>query len=330
MILLVNFGGPRSLEEVFPFLKELLQDPDVVRTKLPPFLHNYLFKRVAKKRAKKVAHDYESIGGKSPIYFDTEELRLLLEEKLKIPVVTFHRYLPQTHRASLRKIEESGAAEIRVLPLFPQFSYATTGSIARFFTKHLCCKTVRKLRWIHSYAAHPAFIKAYQRRIVDFLEERKIAPEEATLLFSPHGLPKSFVCRRDPYKTECETSHREIMKAFPASESLLSYQSKFGRGEWLRPYTDEVCQSIASLPQKRKHAIVVPLSFTSDHIETLFEIEQLYLPILRSQGANAHRCPALNLEPYWIEALAEIAEERYFTSTEMLVKNPAVSWCCNK
>ena len=96
--LFVNFGGPRDLEEITPFLTALLTDRDVVRTRFPTFLHNWLFRRVAKKRAQKIAHDYAMIGGRSPIYFDTEALAK------KWDSLTIHRYLPATHRETLQKI----------------------------------------------------------------------------------------------------------------------------------------------------------------------------------------------------------------------------------
>lgn len=328
--LLVNFGGPRNLGEIRPFLTELLTDRDVIRSKLPNWAHNFLFTRVARKRALKIRDDYGLIGGKSPIYADTEEMAKLLAAKLSAPVIPFHRYLPATHAASLRQIEELEVEEIRVLPLFPQFSYATTGSIARFLSERLCCKTLNSLRWVHSYAGHPAFILSYQQRIRDFLEEREIAEEEAVLLFSCHGLPRSFICTGDIYETECRSSFQSVRSAFPRAVCRLSYQSKFGRGEWLRPYTDETCAAYPAWGEGRRKAVIVPLSFTSDHIETLFEIEKLYLPMLQEHGIEAHRCPALNLETYWIEALVEIAKTSFVSATQMLVRNKAVFFCCRE
>ncbi|HEY4254813.1 MAG TPA: ferrochelatase [Chlamydiales bacterium] len=315
-ILLVNFGGPRSLAEVESFLAELLCDRDVVRTWFPKFVHNWFFGRVAKKRAKKVAHDYEAIGGKSPIYFDTE----LLAQKLGSQVLTFHRYLPATHQSSLEALENSSAEEIRVLPLFPQFCYATTGSIARFFTERLSIKALSKLRWIQSYAGHEGFVSSYQHRIRTFLQAQNIAEKEVVLLFSAHGVPQSFINEGDIYKSECELSFQKVMQAFPNALGHLCYQSKFGRGEWLRPYTNEACEEILSWNQERKHVVVVPISFTSDHIETLFEIEELYLPVIRANRLNAHRCPALNLEPQWIQALGEILQSKKLCFTEQLVR----------
>lgn len=314
MILLANFGGPRHLDEIVPFLTALLCDRDVIRTRFPPFIHNWLFGRVARKRALKVRHDYEQIGGRSPIYFDTETLAQILTERLRMQVHTFHRYLPATHAESLKEFQT--AQEIKVLPLFPQFSYATTGSIARYFSHHLTAP----VRWIKSYADHPAFIAAYQRRISDFLDEQKIPEEDAVLLFSAHGLPQQFVDEGDPYESECRLSYEGVLKGFPRALGRLCYQSKFGPEEWLRPYTDESSQQILQWHQGRSHVVFVPISFTSDHIETLFEIEQLYLPIIAAQGLRSYRCPALNLEPYWIDALIEILGNSNLHKNQTLVR----------
>lgn len=309
--LLVNFGGPRDLDEVGPFLETLLTDPDVIRTPFPRWIQNWLFRRVARKRTPKIRGDYEEIGGRSPIYFDTEALAERLAEKLQAPVLTFHRYLPATHAESLQKIEAVQTPEIRVIPLFPQFSYATTGSIARL----LASKTKKKLLWIASYADHPAYIRAQREKIAQFLASQSLLPSDTTLFFSAHGLPRSFVDSGDPYEKECQRSFAQIRSHFPQNPALLAYQSKFGRGEWLRPYTDEMCQSISA-----QQVVFIPLSFTSDHIETLFEIEKLYLEMLRKRGIAAYRCPALNLEPYWIEALAEIAQTSRLTPSTLLYK----------
>lgn len=303
--LLVNFGGPRNAEEIEPFLKELLRDRDVIRTKFPTWLHNWLFGRIARKRALKIRLDYERIGF-SPIYGDTETIKRILETRLGNTVLTFHRYLPATHKESLLSLETC-KNPIRVVPLFPQFCYGTTGSIARFFSKHLSNAALSKLQWVKSYGDHPEFISAWQRRISRFLEENNLAEKEIVLLFSAHGVPRSFIEEGDPYEEECQKSFSAILKGFPDALGRLSYQSKFGRGEWLRPYTDETCNEILGWHEGRKAVVFVPLTFTSDHIETLFEIEELYLPIIRSRELKAYRCPALNFEPEWLSALGTIA-----------------------
>jgi ferrochelatase len=302
--LIVNFGGPRSQEEIFPFLKELLTDPAVIRTPLPRFLARWVFTRTARRRAKQVAHDYARIGGASPIYADTEALADALGG------IAFHRYLPATHPSFLERLRRLEGEEITVFPLFPQFSETTTGSVERFFAERLPQAVVARMRWVRSYADHPRYVEVFQRTVRAFLDSHGVRDEEACLLFSPHGLPQAYVDAGDPYEAECRRSFHSIASAFPRALCLLSYQSKFGRGEWLRPYTEDVCKNVQEWHQGRRHIVLVPLSFTSDHIETLFEVEYQYLPLIRSRGLSAYRCPALNRRADWIDAIRAILQER--------------------
>ena len=312
-ILLVNFGGPRTLDEVAPFLCELLTDVELIRPKLPSFLHRALFRRIAKKRARKVSSEYHELGGGSPIYKTTEDLAHLLREKSRRPVLTFHRYLPATHRASLAQIAAAG--ELLVLPLFPQFSYTTTGSIARFFAQHL--PATKQLRWVKSYPAHPAFIDAYAALIRDFLARHSLAEKETHFLFSAHGIPRSYAEEGDPYDLECQQSVAALMHRFPGASHQLAFQSQFGPAEWLRPYTGDLCEQ----PFPKPNVVIIPLSFSSDHLETLIEIEKLYLPPIKAQGFSAYRCPALNLNSIWIDALLTLANETNLCTNNMLIRS---------
>jgi protoporphyrin/coproporphyrin ferrochelatase len=316
--LIVNFGGPRSLNEVDLFLRALLTDQDVVRTPFPPFLHRLLFNRVAQKRSIKVAADYALIGGRSPIFEDTEKVAAHLAREGQ--VLTFHRYLTATHASFKKMIEAQEYDEVRVFPLFPQFSYATTGSIARFFAKNLNERLVKRMNWVKSYPTHPAFVRAYQQCIRDFLLSEGLKEEETLLFFSAHGLPQKYVDRGDIYESECHLSYEAIGSAFNKGKKLLAYQSKFGRGEWLRPYTDEVCQDIVLKSEGMKNVVFIPLSFTSDHVETLFEIEFQYLPLVSERGLRAFRCPALNLRPDWLAAVREIVQGDASCDTHSLIR----------
>jgi len=318
--LIVNFGGPRSLKEVRPFLKALLTDRDVIRSKLPFFLHDFVFSRVAKKRAERIAKDYQLIGGKSPIFEDTEEVAKLLSEDLKAPVLTFHRYLPDTHADSLTKIEQLDVKEVRVFPMFPQFCFATTGSIARFFDWHLSKKVIEKVRWIKSYSDHPAYLSAFKEAIDLFLKEKNLQEEEVAFLFSAHGVPKSFIQSGDPYEKECLNSYMGMTSLFPKAISKLAFQSQFGKGEWLSPSTLEACHAYPYWCDGRKKVIIIPLTFTSDHLETLYEIEEQYLPPLRDQGLEAFRCPALNRNPLWIKAISQIFRDSPLENNSSLIR----------
>lgn len=319
--LLVNFGGPRDLNEIEEFLIALLTDQEVIRTSLPAFFHRLLFTRVAKKRVQKVTPDYALIGGKSPIFEDTEVIAKSVGKLLHSPVLTFHRYLPKTHAAFLDQMKNlKEVDEVRVIPLFPQFSYATTGSIALWFAEHFPADVVNKMNWAKSYASHPAYIRAFELCLREFLTEKGLKEEECVLLFSAHGLPQSFISTGDIYERECRLTFDLLKARFPQALSRLSYQSQFGKEEWIRPYTNETCAEIDVWCAGRKHAVVIPLSFTSDHIETLFEIEELYLPVIRKQGLQAYRCPALNRRADWLDAIAQMFSEREGLANQMLIR----------
>ncbi|MBJ7449152.1 MAG: ferrochelatase [Parachlamydiales bacterium] len=319
-LIIVNFGGPRHLNEVYPFLKALLTDRDVIRTGLPKFLHHLLFTFIAKTRSKKVGEDYKLIGGGSPIYYDTENLATQLRSRLKRDVVCFHRYLPKTHGDFLKSIEQFKDKNPIVFPMFPQFTYATTGSIARYFIKNIPAQFTDNLQWIKSYPDHPKFVAAHAATIRDYCETHQIDLKNSVLLFSAHGLPQKYVDEGDVYLNECKQSFNAIKDIFPQCQAYLSFQSKFGKGEWIKPYTNDVCEN----PPKEwfgKTVLFIPLSFTSDHIETLFEIEQLYLPELKKVGIDARRVPALTLRLDWIQAIEYLIENtEKFSTTEDLVR----------
>ncbi len=319
-LILVNFGGPRSLKEISPFLVSLLTDQDVVQTAWPPFLHRFFFSRVARKRAVNIQPQYEEIGGSSPIYADTESIAKVLREQLNLPVVTFHRYLQSTHDQSFWEIENLSQQQIIVFPLFPQFTFATTGSIARLFSMSLSQRVSAKLQWVKSYAHHEAFIALFQKRISSFLHNEGWQEKDTLLLFSAHGVPQKFIDEGDPYEKECQISFNKIMKGFPSCKGLLSFQSKFGRGEWLKPYTITVCEEILSYLNGKKQVLFIPLSFTSDHIETLFEVEKEYMPVIRNQGIPTARLPAFNQGMDWADAITSILEEQNYVTTSMLIR----------
>lgn len=317
-LLVVNFGGPRNLEEVPDFLKALLTDCDVIRTPLPSFLQQFFFRKIAKRRAPKVAKDYAKIGGKSPIFADTEWMATNLSELLNMPTLAFHRYLKATHEEFFHSLHEMQEDRILVFPLFPQFSYVTTGSIARYFSKYVKKETIQKMHWITSYATNDYYIEAFCRLIREFLQINGL--EEVTLFFSAHGLPVKYVREGDPYQKECEDSFKAIAKAFPEHSHILAYQSKFGRGEWLRPSTLEICTNPELFLDPKKPVVFIPLSFSSDHIETLFEVEEEYIKPLQDLGFSAYRCPALGRRKDWVEAVGKIIEESKSVQNQTLIR----------
>lgn len=316
--IIANFGGPRNLAEVEAFLVELLTDEDVIRTSMPSWFQRLFFTWVAKRRAKRVVHDYAAIGGASPIFEDTEAIARALEARLGEPVLAFHRYLPETHARFTSALCRALPEEIRVVPMYPQFSYTTTGGSARWLQRHLPREIIQQLRWVRSYPEHPAYLEACAARMHEALRAHGFAEARTHLLFSAHGLPKRFVREGDPYAEECERTFRALAKRFPQAESVLCFQSQFGKEPWIEPATQEVCAQLT--PGERDQALLIPLSFTSDHLETLFEMEQLYLPLLRKRGFRAARCPALNRDPRWLDALERIAREDVVVENACLMR----------
>lgn len=319
--LLVNFGGPRSLNEVESFLIELLCDQEVIRTPFPRWVHRLIFSRVARRRAVKVADEYELIGGKSPIFEDTEAMARAVSVRLSAPVLTFHRYLPATQGDFLRSLQQLTDYDcLRILPLFPQFSYATTGSIALWFKRHVPAPLLSKMTWLKSYHAHPRYIENMSAVLRAFLRAYALAEEEVCLLFSAHGLPKQFIDKGDPYEKQCQDSFALIRAEFPRAVSILSYQSQFGKDPWIQPYTSEVSAKIGDYAQGRTTIVVIPLSFVSDHVETLFEVEYTYVKAIREQGFAAYRCPALNLREDWLDTLAVLLLQEPMVPLDALLR----------
>lgn len=320
-LILANFGGPRDLNEVYPFLKSLLTDRDVISTPLPSFLNTLLFTWIAKRRTPKVSREYLSMGGGSPIFKCTETVAGLLREKTNRRIITFHRYIPALHQPFIEELSRLENRMIDIFPLFPQFTYATTGSIARWFQDHLPQKITNEMRWIKSYPDHPSFAQLHARKINFFLNQNDLSAKDSILLFSAHGIPQKYVDRGDIYFSECLRSYQSIMTHFPITLGRLCFQSKFGPGQWLKPYTSESCENILSWNQNRKNVVFIPISFTSDHIETLCEIENDYMTVVRDKGLNAFRVPAFNDDSDWIETIAEILDGESYCSNTNLVKD---------
>lgn len=288
-IILVSFGGPRSLKEVRPFLRELLCDQEMVRTPLPRWLHCALFSCIANRRAPSLAKKYRLIGGKSPIAYDTEKLARGLSQD----VLPFYRYLPATHSAFLEKLTAySNEKELVAVTLYPQYSITTTGSAKQWIKHHAPPHLFSKIRWIDSYATHPAFVQGWVKQIRFLLEKEGIDEAHATLLFSAHSLPQSVIAQGDPYQTECTASYQAVAQAFPKAHTLLAYQSRPSRGRWLGPSTESICRTAPLRP----HVLIIPIAFTTDHIETLYEIEYEYFPLLKERGLIPHRCSTPRLD----------------------------------
>lgn len=320
-VLLLNLGGPETLDEVQPFLFNLFADPDIIR--LPPnlaWLQKPLAALVSTLRAPKSREGYESIGGGSPLRRITEAQAEALRAELQGSGLQTHVYVgmrywkPFTEDA-LEELKRDGVTQLVVLPLYPQFSISTSGSSLRLLEKLF--KEDGYLRGIKhtvipSWYERKGYIKAMADLICDELDKFS-NPEEVEIFFSAHGVPKSYVEEAgDPYREEMEDCVRLIMAEVAErginNHHTLAYQSRVGPVEWLKPYTDE---SIVELAQQGTKALLaVPVSFVSEHIETLEEIDVEYRDLALECGIQEWgRVPALDTDPTFISDLAQAVLE---------------------
>lgn len=328
-VLLLNLGGPETLDDVQPFLYNLFADPDIIRLpRLFRFLQEPLAKLISTYRAPKSKEGYASIGGGSPLRKITDEqaqaLKMALEEKnVSANVYVGMRYWYPFTEEAIEQIKRDGITRLVVLPLYPQYSISTTGSSIRVLQKMF-----REDAYLSSLPV--SIIKSwyqregYIRSMADLIqaELKNFAnPREVMIFFSAHGVPVSYVENAgDPYKDEMEECIYLIMQELKArgigNEHTLAYQSRVGPVQWLKPYTDEV---LVELGQKGiKSLLAVPVSFVSEHIETLEEIDMEYKHLALESGIeNWGRVPALNCNSTFISDLADAVIEALPSATAL-------------
>jgi ferrochelatase len=307
-VVLLNLGGPDSLEAIEPFLKNLFSDPDIFKI---PFGQKWFAKIISKKRAPIVAEQYKKIGGKSPINEWTETQRKMLKAALRkdninADVFTAMRYWKPLTEETVRKVEDGGYEKIILLPLYPHYSVSTTGSSFNEWKRHYKGDE-SKVIFIERFFNDGKYIDALNERIDKTLMKfGESIRSEVVILFSAHGTPVSMVKKGDPYSREIDETVRLVMKRRnDGREYRLAYQSKVGPAKWLDPSTDKMIETLAA--EGRKHLLVVPISFTSDHIETLFELDIEYRRVAENCGVeNYIVMEGLNDLPLFIEALKEI------------------------
>ncbi|MBI5640755.1 MAG: ferrochelatase [Nitrospirae bacterium] len=308
-VLLLNLGGPDSLEAVRPFLYNLFSDRDIIRLG-PPFMQKPLAYLISALRHKKTESYYRQIGGKSPILDITTRQAMALEEELRsakgseegFKVFVGMRYWHPLIENVIPQIYEAGIRRLIVLSLYPHYSIATTGSsLARL--KEVITGFPIGMSTISSWYDHPLYIDALVDSISEGIDMFGAGPAGVHVLFSAHSLPKKFIEEGDPYVDHIRATISEITKKIDIPWDL-SYQSKSGPVEWLEPSTDEILGALAK--KGVKNLLVVPVSFVSDHIETLYEIDILYKKMAGELGMRLERAESLNTSPVFISALRDI------------------------
>jgi len=312
-VLLLNLGGPDKLEDVGPFLYNLFSDPEIIR--LPfQWMQKPLAWFIATRREKKSQGNYKQIGGGSPLRRITEAQGKALQEKLAdlgqeaIIYVGMRYWHPYTEEAIASLIQDS-IEKLVILPLYPQFSISTSGSSFRLLDK--LWQQDPKLQQIEytvipSWYKQPTYLRAMAELIAQEIDKFS-QPDRVHIFFSAHGVPKSYVEEAgDPYQQEIEECTCLIMQTLNRpNPHTLAYQSRVGPVEWLQPYTDDAIRELGT--KGVKDLAIVPISFVSEHIETLQEIDIEYREIAEESGIeNFYRVPAPNLQPLFIQALAEL------------------------
>lgn len=299
-VLLLNMGGPDSLNAVRPFLYNLFNDPYIANFGI---LQKPMAWLISTFRSKKVKEAYKQIGGKSPLKDITLKQAELLEKALgenfsvKVGMNYWHPFIDE----SLGDFEKEGIKKIIVLSLYPQYCKATTGSAIASFKKK--AKATLDYIIIDSWCEHPLFIEAWCEKIVEIFNNHLIG----FVLFSAHGIPISLYKNGDPYISEVEKTVKAIVRNLSLTEWSISYQSRTGPVKWVEPSTEKTLEELSK--KRLEKVFIVPISFVSDHIETLYEIDIVYKEMSNKMGLDLIRVPSLNTSTKFIEALKAIVLE---------------------
>ena len=313
-VVLLNLGGPDSLEAVEPFLYNLFVDPDIINFPGSFLFRKGLAKLISSKRHPKIQEQYKQIGGKSPLKDFTLGQAKLLEQKLneKFPakVYTAMRYWHPFTEEVLDELEKENITKVILLPLYPQYSKATTESSVKEWKKRLALRgNPANIEWslIEHYYDFPPYIDAFVERINQGLENFPAEKRGAVdILFSAHGTPMKLVREGDPYSGHiCETVTAVMRSGGWTNPHHLCFQSKVGPQKWLTPSTPTTIDELAKAGSKMM--LLVPIAFASDHLETLFEVGIEFRHEAEEKGVEQFEVTeGLNYSEKFIDALAQL------------------------
>jgi ferrochelatase len=307
-VVLFQLGGPDSLDAIEPFLYNLFCDPDIIDFPFARIARQPLARLISATRARHVAHHYAAIGGRSPILEHTTRQASALEAALRAEfdarVVVAMRYWHPFTEESIQLLDDHQPEEVVLLPLYPQYSRTTTGSSLhewrRRFQPNGWAPRVRAIEEFHQDEGYlDAVVEAVNGTLAGIED---IA--DCDFVFSAHSVPVAVVERGDPYQRQIERTAELVWQrgGWPGRRHLC-YQSKVGASKWLRPSMHETVKRLAA--EHRRHLVVVPISFVSDHVETLHEIDIEHRAQARGLGIDDFRMvPGLNDSPRFIRALA--------------------------
>ncbi|MGH7056306.1 MAG: ferrochelatase [Acetobacteraceae bacterium] len=313
-IVLFNLGGPDRPEAIAPFLRNLFSDPAVLGVPWP--IRAVLARRVARARQAPASASYAHLGGRSPLLGQTEQqgarLAAALPE-LDTRAFVAMRYWHPMSREAARAIKAWNPDEVVLLPLYPQFSVATTGSSLTAWREAASAvglaKTTRTICCWYADPGYVAALAAIVRRSLEAASASLPADTRLRVLYSAHGLPKRIVAGGDPYRMQIEATVAAVQRALgPDSPDFrISFQSRATPEPWLEPSTTD---EIARAGAERTGLLVVPIAFVSEHSETLVELDIDYRELAEKAGVPAwFRAPTPGVDPLFIEALAGLVRE---------------------
>ncbi|HJT12913.1 MAG TPA: ferrochelatase [Dongiaceae bacterium] len=313
-IVLFNLGGPDSLEAVRPFLTNLFNDPAIIR--VPALLRSMLAAWIAYRRAPVAREIYGRIGNRSPILRNTEAQARALEQVLGVTMrsvgakafIAMRYWHPMT-AATVKAVKAYGPDQVILLPLYPQFSTTTTASSYQLWGKEAKRQGLSApTRLVCCYPTEPGFVAASVELVRQGLQRAAAeAPNAKPLVvLSAHGLPKKIVDDGDPYVSQVEAGAAAIVAqlGLKPDQWVVSYQSRVGPLEWVKPATDAV---ILQAARDKRALVVYPIAFVSEHSETLVELDIEYRHLAEQNGAAAYvRVPAVGTHPAFIGGLANL------------------------
>ncbi|BAF72619.1 ferrochelatase [Sulfurovum sp. NBC37-1] len=269
-LLLLNMGGPNTIEEVELFLRNMFADRNILT--MNPVMRKFIANIIISKRLEDVKENYRLLGGKSPLPELTERLIAKLKTRLDLPVYPAMRYVPPFADKALYACQKDGVEELILFPMYPQYSTTTTlSSIEDIEERCEAMGYAPKITVIDPYYDDYTYIEACCEKILEVAEGKET--KEYDLLLSAHGLPMSIIKAGDPYQNQVE-GNASAIKTYLACKGVdfhdikLVYQSKVGSSAWLEPNLVDVLRN----PTHRK-VLIYPLAFTLDNSETVFELD---------------------------------------------------------
>ncbi|WP_022849883.1 ferrochelatase [Limisalsivibrio acetivorans] len=313
LLFAMYMGGPDSIEAIRPFLKNLFSDRTIIDFKIGTVPQNILAGIIAKSRSRKVAPLYEKMGGSSPQLRHMDSVLNKLKElyantkgqelDVEIGMCYYHPYIEE----SLEKLNGREYNRVYLMTMYPQASYTTSGLCFKRFDEHLPKVNLKgNFKRIDHWHLNRDYNICLVKRIEEAAERLGKPVQECHILFSAHSLPEYTVKKGDVYTRHLREQIEYITGLLKTEKYSAAFQSRTGPVKWLGPETDKELERIYEL--NIDNIIVVPISFVSDHIETLIELDEEYLADFKNRGMNIVRTESLNDSDDFAEALLSVLE----------------------